>query len=118
MRKINQTSFKKGHKYYPNDGKLKGKHNSSATEFPKGKKHPRFKDGLSGKRGQYPRVQTNGKRINLSHKIFCEYHNIESVPKGFVIHHIDENKDNNSIENLMLLSKSEHSKLHAKRLKS
>lgn len=86
VRKANQTSFKKGHKYIPNNGKLKGKHNSP--------------------------------RINISHKIFCEYHNIECVPKGFVIHHIDENKDNNLIENLMLLSKSEHSKLHAKRLKS
>lgn len=35
VRKANQTSFKKGHKYIPNNGKLKGKHNSPTTEFPK-----------------------------------------------------------------------------------
>ncbi len=117
-KKANKTSFKKGHPYLSNNGKLKGKHNSPKTEFKKGKEHPRFKDGLAGKRGQYKRVQINKKRVNLSHKIFCEFHNIASVPKGFVIHHIDENKDNNSIENLMMLSKSKHSKLHAGKLKS
>lgn len=34
------------------------------------------------------------------------------VPKGMEVHHIDMNKDNNEIDNLKLLSKSEHNKLH------
>ena len=36
------------------------------------------------------------------------------IPKNCEIHHIDKNKDNNEIENLQLITKSEHRKLHAK----
>lgn len=36
-----------------------------------------------------------------------------SFPKGFVLHHIDGNIDNNSIDNLQLLTISDHIKLHA-----
>ena len=32
--------------------------------------------------------------------------------KGLVIHHLDKNKMNNSLSNLVYLTKSEHSKLH------
>lgn len=35
-----------------------------------------------------------------------------SIPKGCHIHHRDGNKSNNSIENLELMSQSEHLKLH------
>ena len=35
-----------------------------------------------------------------------------SIPKGYAIHHIDGDKTNNSPGNLMLLSKSNHHKLH------
>ena len=34
--------------------------------------------------------------------------------KGFDIHHIDENKMNNSLENLVYLTRSEHAKIHNK----
>lgn len=34
------------------------------------------------------------------------------VPKGYVIHHIDFNKDNNDISNLQCMTNSEHGKLH------
>lgn len=33
-------------------------------------------------------------------------------PKNLVIHHKDENKENNSIENLVALTRSEHGKVH------
>ena len=36
-----------------------------------------------------------------------------TVPEGYVVHHIDGDKYNNNIENLTLLSKSEHIKHHA-----
>ena len=54
----------------------------------------------------------NGSRKRL-HVYVWEYYN-GPVPKGFHIHHIDENKDNNNIENLKLISSSRHSKLHSK----
>jgi hypothetical protein len=34
------------------------------------------------------------------------------IPDGYHVHHIDGNKLNNRIDNLQLLSKSEHSSLH------
>lgn len=39
----------------------------------------------------------------------------EIVPKGYVIHHIDEDRTNNHITNLLCLPAGEHSSLHAKR---
>jgi hypothetical protein len=36
------------------------------------------------------------------------------VPKGFHIHHIDEDKSNNDISNLAIISKKEHLSMHMK----
>ena len=40
--------------------------------------------------------------------IYCK----GDIPKGYHIHHIDGNKANNQIENLQLISPSEHQSLH------
>lgn len=52
----------------------------------------------------------NGKTI---HKMVWEYYN-GAVPEGYVIHHKDENKLNNTIDNLQLLLRKEHKILHMK----
>lgn len=39
-------------------------------------------------------------------------HHRGEIPKGFDVHHRDEDKQNNCIENLRLLSKSDHGKSH------
>lgn len=36
-----------------------------------------------------------------------------TIPEGYHIHHIDENTQNNSIENLQMISSSQHSVLHS-----
>ena len=36
--------------------------------------------------------------------------------KGLVIHHLDENKFNNSLSNLVYLTRSEHAKIHGKNM--
>lgn len=46
------------------------------------------------------------------HVAIWEYHNNKSVPKGYVIHHIDGNKFNNDISNLQCLTREEHYNLH------
>ena len=46
------------------------------------------------------------------HKI--QVHTHLGYKKGFDIHHLDHNKMNNSLSNLVYLTKSEHSKLHKK----
>ena len=49
---------------------------------------------------------------------YMEIHRIQvhthlGYKKGCDIHHLDENKMNNSLENLVYLTKSEHTKIHA-----
>lgn len=34
------------------------------------------------------------------------------IPKGFVVHHIDENPANNSVDNLQILERADHSRIH------
>lgn len=45
------------------------------------------------------------------HRYVYEYFNGE-IPAGYQIHHKDHNKDNNEIENLQLLTRKEHDKIH------
>lgn len=37
---------------------------------------------------------------------------ITNCPKGYVVHHIDHNVENNNLGNLMMMTQSEHMKLH------
>lgn len=37
------------------------------------------------------------------------------IPKGYAVHHIDENKENNSADNLRLVPKSKHAAHHTKK---
>lgn len=50
----------------------------------------------------------------LLHRLIWEKHYGE-IPKGYHIHHRDLNKLNNNIENLELISSSQHSTLHHKK---
>lgn len=62
------------------------------------------KDAKSG----YYLCASNHKRL---HRVIWEEANGE-IPKGFHIHHKDHNKDNNALDNLELLSASEHMRRH------
>lgn len=56
---------------------------------------------------------TDGSRT-LEHIVtYCEYNGLSVIPKGMVVHHLDENKQNNSPENLILLSIPDHRRIHA-----
>jgi len=59
----------------------------------------------------YPTIWVDGKNIKV-HVILWEEVN-GSKPKGFDIHHKDFNKGNYDLDNLELLSQSDHQKLHA-----
>ena len=59
--------------------------------------------------GYYRR--TDSDRI-LMHRFVYE-NEIGPIPKGYDIHHIDEDKANNKIENLECLSKSDHTKKYS-----
>ena len=54
---------------------------------------------------------SNGKGERL-HRYVWEKHN-GAIEKGYHVHHIDKNKDNNDIRNLMLMHGSEHMSKHS-----
>lgn len=49
-------------------------------------------------------------QCSIHRAVFSYY--FGDIPDNFVIHHIDENKSNNDISNLQLLSQVEHRKIH------
>ena len=59
----------------------------------------------------YPNIYINGKAIKL-HVLIWELQN-GPKPVGFEIHHKDFNKKNWNIDNLELLTNSDHRKIHA-----
>jgi hypothetical protein len=60
---------------------------------------------------KYNQCQKNGIRKQKHVLIWEQYYN-KQVPKGYLIHHIDENKLNNSIDNLKCVSYKEHNNIH------
>ncbi len=53
-------------------------------------------------------IRENGEVLLNSHAVWKEY-NQQLIPKGFVIHHIDENPENDDIKNLRLMRKEDSS---------
>ena len=51
-------------------------------------------------------------RIRAHRWVWQQHHG--EIPKGYHIHHKDDDKSNNEIENLMLLSRADHMKEHCK----
>ena len=56
--------------------------------------------------------RVGNKVIGESHFVYMEYNKLKEIPKGFVIHHIDENTFNNDITNLRLMRMEDHHFLH------
>jgi len=59
----------------------------------------------------YPSIWVDGKNVQL-HVFIWERENGER-PLGYHIHHIDENKKNYNINNLLCCSPGDHKKIHA-----
>ena len=57
--------------------------------------------------GKY--FQRRGVRL---HRMVWEYHN-GKIPQGYHVHHMDEDRSNNAIENLRLMPGNEHVSAHA-----
>jgi len=104
---------KKGYKK-PKEVKLKisetmKRIGGNSGTWKKGQEAWNFKDGKRLKR-KFKRF--NNKLVLKSHYIFCTYHNILEIPKGFVIHHQDGNSLNDNIDNLILMKDNNHKALH------
>lgn len=66
------------------------------------------------KTGYYLSTYINGKRYRLHRYLYENYKG--KIPKGCEVHHIDHNKDNNDLDNLVLLTTKEHRIVHGKEL--
>src|SRR5690625_2719938 len=62
--------------------------------------------------GYYLATRNIGSSRKRLHVYMWEKYNGE-IPKGYEIHHKDEDKDNNEIENLMCMTRKEHLRWHA-----
>lgn len=98
------------------------KHPTAKPEF-QGKNHWNYKaDARHVTPGAYVRIHApdwwEGGRAGSSgyayeHQVvYCEHHGLTKVPAGMVVHHINEDKADNGIENLQLMSRAEHINHH------
>jgi hypothetical protein len=60
--------------------------------------------------GEYPAIFLNGHNQHIHRLQWVKHHG--EIPKGYVVHHKDENKLNWDITNLELITRSEHLKRH------
>lgn len=70
-----------------------------------------YKDGKGYWLGQADGKDGKKHRVRLHIYVWEKFNG--PIPEGYEIHHIDRNKDNNEIDNLVMLSKEEHKLLHA-----
>lgn len=88
LTKANITSFKKG--------------NIPANLRPIGSERIDKKDGYI-----LIKVSNEGRRWKFKHKVLWEKYHNKSIPKGYVVTFADQNKENFSKENLILISRRE-----------
>lgn len=91
----------------------KGKSVSQATEFKKGHIINRNPEGYIDASTGYRRVTVmTNKRIPKSHKVWMENNGYFPIPKKCVVHHINGDKLDNTITNLLMVPRSWHMWIH------
>ena len=78
-------------------------------------KHPNWKGGRTHTVQGYTTIRERSRVSKLEHRLVMEQHIGRKLTKEEVVHHIDGDRKNNQISNLMLFkNNSEHIKHHAK----
>lgn len=65
--------------------------------------------------------RADGKRMYEAHRLhrdLFKYYNNQDIPEGYQVHHIDNDVTNNLVDNLMLVDKNEHKRLHNKKVRA
>jgi hypothetical protein len=52
------------------------------------------------------------KHVFQHHVVVCEKMGLTEIPKGWCVHHCDENKQNNRFDNLVLMTLTDHVRFH------
>mgnify|MGYP000978775290 CR=1 FL=1 len=56
--------------------------------------------------------RTDGGKVLEHILVWCEAHGYTAVPEGWVVHHLDHSRDNNAVDNLLLMTVGEHLAYH------
>jgi HNH endonuclease len=81
------------------------------SSFNVGENNSNFNPNGNPRKDGYVRIAINGKRIYL-HRYLMEQKLGRSLGLDEHVHHKDKNPENNNINNLELITNSDHSKLH------
>lgn len=83
-------------------------------------KHPRYIGVVSDNKGYLmvvkPDWYTGRKKshhVFQHHVVYCENTGLTEIPAGYVVHHCDRNPQNNTFDNLLLMTMSEHASWHS-----
>ena len=92
------------------------------TWLPKGKNHYNYKDGVTRARGYrlikvrfHPRAKAANRYRLPEHDIIMELHLGRYLDANELVHHKNNIKDDNRIENLELLTRETHPPIHNKK---
>lgn len=107
---LNEPHWRTGTKLEPEHRKNTIK--ALKNNWKSGKDNPNWKGGTTLDHG-YRILRINGKRIR-EHRYVMEQHLGRKLTRKEQIHHINGDKLDNRIENLMVLSNAEHQRLHWK----
>lgn len=77
----------------------------------RGEKHSHWKGGRTKSNG-YIYIWISSNKYKKEQVLIMEKHIGRSLKSNELVHHINEIKDDNSIENLQLMTRAEHIKLH------
>lgn len=84
-----------------------------------GEQHHNYVGAVSDNRGYLmvlkPEWYTGRKRskhVFQHHVVVCENLGLTAIPKGWHVHHVDKNPHNNAFDNLVLMTASDHIRLH------
>ncbi len=112
-KKILDTAFKKGNEPWNKD--LKGIHLSPASEFKKrqhvGKEHASWKGGVQRNEKDCTYLWAGCNKRKRRPRLVYEKH-YGKLSKGLIIYHKDGDKDNDSIRNLVAITRAEILKLN------
>ena len=109
--------FKKGNK--PWNSGLKGIHLNPSTEFKKGQfvgeKHPSWKGGEQKFTKDCVYLYAgNNKRVRRPKKVYEDAHG--TIPKGWILYHIDGDRYNDDIDNLIAIPRAVLVKINSGRM--
>lgn len=110
-----------GEKFERVECHVRGKHNFCSKECynkwmqskaPDGEQSPRWKGGVS-MQNDYIFLREDKRKYRAEHRIIVENYLGRKLESNEIVHHLDGNKLNNEISNLMIVTRAEHARIHA-----